>query len=528
MNAPSPIARAVLDIALLNPQGESVLHIGRGAQSLSLELANLTEQDLVLAKGSELRITFRPGTLANPDSVTVMGEGWSAKMHAKRTFFQTLVLTRASDHPLKPGTLHRIDLGNLVPSGSGGSRATRVEIEYRDITLPGEGPVSGRRTVHLSVLHPEIKDSSAAGNTASAGGITAQLLSSDEVVSGQGTATLEIALSADRALIIEKPPGEADDDLPQIHVGFPDQGTSLFFTGSIRGWNPGGRRLTYAGAAKKTLSGRFVGFKMTLSTMLKPGLYPLTLTLKNFDSTDRILPLLIRVTSVGRPEGSSVIQTAGALNVNGRLDVDATLSAETVHSRSGNLTLSNHWYSTATAEYLQWVAGRTGDWYRFSPKNSEIEMMLGGNKHLTLQPPVLNLGNDIRIDGFRKTFSIVARHDANRSLAIKSSSSAVTVTPSNRRKMVFGSPADINGKLTVTRGGANISGTVVASSLHLDLDAPNGRLGVFKLPGKWEIAVTKGPGEQLQLKRDGKTIMILDENGWINLYKRGKFSKRLN
>jgi len=477
MNAPSPIARALLDMALLNGQGESVLRIGQGAQNLHLELANLTDHDIQIgdAHGTELRVTFRPGALERADAISAEGAGWTGAMQGGRAEFQTLVLKRAETLTLSPGDVHKITLKGLIPSGSGGSRATRVEVEYADLHLPGEGAASGRRTLHLSILHAEIGAGQTLGSQAAAGGMTAEIVSSADVISGGGPATLRVRLATGAPLALSVPPGEADDDRPKIGVRFPGASTdTMRFAGRLSGWKPGGHWLSYAGAQRKTLSGGFLEFGLSLQSSLPPGLYPLTLTLENFDGADRVLSLLVRVAAIG-------LGTDGKVHANAPLVID-----------NGGLTATGD--VTTTGGSVSARGGLTGAW--LDVRNGDVT--LGKHYKIAVQKNIMRFlpqnGKNAQfwLSDNQDSFTLETR--GKKRILVKGALHTNEFEMTGSAKI--GKGLTVGGKLTVSKGGATIDGP-----LHVDGTVDAHRIN---LPHGWYIHTTD---TQFIIRKDGKTML---------------------
>ncbi|MEM8980756.1 MAG: hypothetical protein AAGD04_14815, partial [Pseudomonadota bacterium] len=224
----APISRATLDAVLLNEHGESVLTLGEGPQSLTLELTNLAAQDISMGKSHKtvLVLTFRPGALVNPDKITVSSPGW--KLTRQGTHLPSLVLTHTGEITLEPdgdNSKHRITLNNLNPSAHGASRSTRVEMAYQNIKVAGGDPLNGRRTIHLSLLYPNVPMGKVLGQSGQTGSFKVELLSSADVITGGKLNKVRLRLSTTAPVPVQSMARGADrDEIPKL--GMELQGTS--------------------------------------------------------------------------------------------------------------------------------------------------------------------------------------------------------------------------------------------------------------------------------------------------------------
>lgn len=350
----TPISASVLGIALLDDQEESALLIGEGPQNLTLELTNLSDHPLVLdgSGDSWIRLTFRPGTLEPKPTAYIGSKAWNGSFVEGRHVLQTLVLAPTAQLSIGAGATERVVIEGLVPSAAGGSRSTRVDVEYHDVRLGGEGPVSGRRTVHLAILHPSAPASGGSGSIATSGPLTATIVSASDVITGM-VSPLVVQLATTHLLSFAsgQSGGEPGDDVGRLTFSMPlGMGDRLAITSlAADPTNPasglgeasdgvetppwlveGNDVVEFSGGKPAQNEGTFIVVHLDIETALEPGLYPLSIKHENIGERDGVLVLLVRVTAIGA-HGTNIVAnralTANSdLSVLGAVEVTKTLT----------------------------------------------------------------------------------------------------------------------------------------------------------------------------------------------------------
>ncbi|MEM7429729.1 MAG: hypothetical protein AAF441_26965, partial [Pseudomonadota bacterium] len=254
----NPVTRAILDADLVNADSDSVLRIASGPQTLSIELANLTDHDLVLNEKdpqTTIVLTFRPGVFENIQNVRFSGNGWKATRLDNQEF-PAWRLTNSRKVRIKRGKPHTIKISGLEVSASGGSRSTRVDLDYANLHVPGtDTPVSGRRTMHLSLLHPSVPPGLVAGSRAQAGPFRAEIVGSSDVINGGGFENKVIVrLSAEKAVSVAHKTGEDRDAITKFTLSFPSAPGDRFSVlkqihaplQAPGGWTPAGQQQRFS------------------------------------------------------------------------------------------------------------------------------------------------------------------------------------------------------------------------------------------------------------------------------------------
>jgi len=236
MNIVAPISRAVLDAVLLDSDSESVLWIGKGKQHLTLELTNLTQSAITIGKAGQAKLvlTFRPGALERPKDMTASGDGWTGAFTGQE--FPTLTLTHPQGVTLAAGARQAIQIGNMMPSGAGGSRSTRADLEYSGVKLQGAAQaVQGRRTLHFSLLNPRAPAGESLGSIAESGPFKAEVVgTSDVLVGGMIQNEIKVKITARSAMKLIGKSGDDADAAPQLTFALPGEAVNALGLNSFR------------------------------------------------------------------------------------------------------------------------------------------------------------------------------------------------------------------------------------------------------------------------------------------------------
>ncbi|MER7274771.1 LamG domain-containing protein [Dactylosporangium sp. NPDC000244] len=131
-------------------------------QKMVLEVTNTASQSVALAAvdakstACHLELQFRPGVLmVNPKAppTVAVPDGWTARTAAGADGF-TVSLTGKAGLRIKPDETVRFTLGNVGADGRGGTRGTRVQLRYDQMTYVDETSLlTGSRVQHLSLVN---------------------------------------------------------------------------------------------------------------------------------------------------------------------------------------------------------------------------------------------------------------------------------------------------------------------------------------------------------------------------------------
>ncbi|MFD1546274.1 LamG domain-containing protein [Nonomuraea guangzhouensis] len=152
-----------LDFDLFNTSRQRVLYIddAPAGQTMTLRLTNSSRYDLRLrapAAGAvsptnyHVALRFRAGIL-DVSAVPRLSakEGWSMRAAADVT---TLYLLCTATPVISPGASLDLELAGLKADGAGGTRGTRVELDYQQLGYAGEpGELTGNRLQFLDVVN---------------------------------------------------------------------------------------------------------------------------------------------------------------------------------------------------------------------------------------------------------------------------------------------------------------------------------------------------------------------------------------
>ncbi len=157
----------VFQVFLQDEDGQNVLGIDDGAlrQTLQIELVNTSGRELELTSiGDEITndkyhicVLFRPGTLLTSilDKVSLqeIEKGWKMLRQDNAFYF---LLTEVTSEPriIAPGKRLNFSLENISAAPEGGSRGTRVEIKYNNLTYKDSNEtLSGNRLQYLNIVN---------------------------------------------------------------------------------------------------------------------------------------------------------------------------------------------------------------------------------------------------------------------------------------------------------------------------------------------------------------------------------------
>lgn len=166
----------IIQIFLADEDGQSILSIDDGAQrqSLRMIIVNTSGNEITL-KGLEepltatnyhFRIAFRPGTLVDKGQGVTLAveneqgskiEGWQIQQ-ADDTFYLGLNQSAAAAKSIAIGKRLTFVFGNIGASPAGGSRGTRVEVQFArlgfaDSNADHSASISGTRLQYLNIVN---------------------------------------------------------------------------------------------------------------------------------------------------------------------------------------------------------------------------------------------------------------------------------------------------------------------------------------------------------------------------------------
>ena len=163
----------IVQIFLADEDGQSILSIDDGAQrqSLRVMIVNTSGKDLALKDLEKpfstiyyhFRIDFRPGTLANQGegvALTVKNEqgekieGWQI-LQTKDTFYLGLNQSAAAAaKSIANGKRLTFGFGNIGADPKGGSRGTRVEVQFANLQYAdSQAAIGGIRLQYLNIVN---------------------------------------------------------------------------------------------------------------------------------------------------------------------------------------------------------------------------------------------------------------------------------------------------------------------------------------------------------------------------------------
>lgn len=154
-----------VDFSLTDASGQPVLLIDDtpGGLPMTLELANTSRQDIELqplpgaasAASYHLALRFRPGTLLIPPQPAAATDGWSATAAADQATGGTVIyLASSAAQTIARGGRLDLTLTGLAADGAGGTRGTRVELDYQRMRYAGEtDELTGTRLSFLDIVN---------------------------------------------------------------------------------------------------------------------------------------------------------------------------------------------------------------------------------------------------------------------------------------------------------------------------------------------------------------------------------------
>ena len=176
-----------LDVSLLNEAGHRELNLADSPQPMFLRLTNRSAEVLQVPFGALVVVRFRPGVLRGIEHVQLgpdTAAGWDLE-YGSADPGDELRLVARSDSEIALGASLELHLQGIAAEPAGGTRVTRVELDYSgfatDGPMAGGQPASGRQLLHLSVRrsHFVTHDLTAvvgAGSVATVGPITGGFL----------------------------------------------------------------------------------------------------------------------------------------------------------------------------------------------------------------------------------------------------------------------------------------------------------------------------------------------------------------
>ncbi|HEV2783236.1 MAG TPA: LamG domain-containing protein [Actinophytocola sp.] len=154
-----------LAFSLHDKDDQSVLAIvdDPTGNSMRLEVTNSASQSIVLAPVDpasgkcHLELRFRPGTLpaGSLGKITMTGPaGWTMRIQSQPDGTVAFALSCKDKREIKPGETVGFTLQNIGADGVGGTRGTRVQLSYAEMSYPDEpSALRGRRVRHLSIVN---------------------------------------------------------------------------------------------------------------------------------------------------------------------------------------------------------------------------------------------------------------------------------------------------------------------------------------------------------------------------------------
>jgi hypothetical protein len=131
--------------------------------TMQLEVTNTASQDVVLGSiassttDSHLELSFRPGVLvvdpSDPIAVTAPA-GWTTRTQSTPDGGFSIAFVGTAGLRIKAGELVRFTLNSIGGDGRGGTRGTRVQLRYDQMSYADEQSLlTGRRVQHLSLVN---------------------------------------------------------------------------------------------------------------------------------------------------------------------------------------------------------------------------------------------------------------------------------------------------------------------------------------------------------------------------------------
>ena len=162
----STIAPAsLISFNLLNDKERNKLYLLGGAQTLALEVTNISDGNLTFTPSSQLILSFRPGTLINANNIKVAGSdlintnqnkvaGSDWSLENKPDMLVSLVFKPTADVVLEPKGVLILNLTGIEGDNRGDSRPSQVELKIQGIRSAGQdGNVSDYVLNPITVLN---------------------------------------------------------------------------------------------------------------------------------------------------------------------------------------------------------------------------------------------------------------------------------------------------------------------------------------------------------------------------------------
>jgi hypothetical protein len=131
--------------------------------TMRLEVTNTASQTVVLAPvdpatKSHLELRFRPGTLpadwVGKVTVETQDASWASRVAPTTDGTVAFAMACKEQREIKPGETVTFTLRDIGADGRGGTRGTRVQLRYAEMSYPDEpSSLHGRRTQHLSIVN---------------------------------------------------------------------------------------------------------------------------------------------------------------------------------------------------------------------------------------------------------------------------------------------------------------------------------------------------------------------------------------
>ncbi|MEW1777186.1 LamG domain-containing protein [Streptomyces sp. NPDC086777] len=154
-----------VDFELANVDQHPVLYIddGLSGQPMTLTVSNTSRQEITLrpltgpvsADNHHLALRFRPQTLAATPEPVLTAPGWQLlRAPDISSGGDTLYFLCTGPVPLRPGARLTLPLTGMNADGRGGTRGTRVELGYQQLTFTGEtDELTGSRLQFLDIVN---------------------------------------------------------------------------------------------------------------------------------------------------------------------------------------------------------------------------------------------------------------------------------------------------------------------------------------------------------------------------------------
>ncbi|MFI0960705.1 LamG domain-containing protein [Streptomyces sp. NPDC021080] len=183
-----------VDFDLADQDQHPVLYIddGPAGRPMTLTVTNSSRQEITLrpltgrvsADNHHLALRFRPQTLATTPEPELNSPGWQLlRAPDLSTGGDTLYFLCATPTPLRPGAHFTLPLTGMNADGRGGTRGTRVELGYQQLSFTGEtDELTGSRLQFLDVINhlgrsdPPLRAAFSGGNRVLSDGVTPNTL----------------------------------------------------------------------------------------------------------------------------------------------------------------------------------------------------------------------------------------------------------------------------------------------------------------------------------------------------------------